>query len=71
MLGSLQSDCEYFLNNGNGYEGHLWAGTVEKQIEEMKKRWNAFAEDEKPEWLTMDQICEYGTKMLERRRNAA
>ena len=67
MLGRLQSDCEYFLGNGNGYEGHLWAHTVEAQIKEMRDRWNAFEDDEKPEWLTMEQINEYEKLMLDRR----
>lgn len=67
MLGRLQSDCEYFLGNGNGYEGHLWAHTVEAQIKEMRDRWNAFEDDEKPEWLTMEQIDEYEKLMLDRR----
>lgn len=65
MLGRLKSDCDYFLGNGKGYEPHLWAGTVEKQIEEMRKRWNEFEEDEKPEWLTMEQIDEYEKNMLD------
>ena len=68
MLGRLKSDCEYFLGNGNGYEGHLWAQSVEEQIKEMRGRWNSFTEDEKPEWLTMDQIDEYEQKMLEKRK---
>lgn len=67
MLGRLQSDCEYFLGNGNSYEGHLWAHTVEAQIKEMRDRWNAFEDDEKPEWLTMEQIDEYEKLMLDRR----
>lgn len=65
MLGRLKSDCEYFLGNGNGYEGHLWAGSVEEQIAEMRKRWNEFEDDEKPEWLTMEQINEYEKNMLD------
>lgn len=64
MLGRLKADCDYFLGNGTGYEGHLWAGSVEEQIAEMRKRWNEFAEDEKPEWLTMEQIDEYEKNML-------
>lgn len=67
MLGRLKSDCDYFLGNGNGYEGHLWAHTVEAQIKEMRDRWNAFEDDEKPEWLTMEQIDEYEKLMLDRR----
>lgn len=65
MLSRLKSDCDYFLGNGNGYEGHLWAGSVEKQIKEMRERWESFEEDEKPEWLTMEQIDEYERNMLD------
>ena len=36
MLGRLKQDCEYFLGCGNGYEGHLYHGTVEKICEAMK-----------------------------------
>lgn len=71
MLGRLKADCDYFLGNGNGYEGHLWAGSVEKQIKEMRDRWNAFREDEKPEWLSMEDIDNYEKKMLKKRRNVS
>lgn len=67
MLGRLRSDCEYFLGNGYGFEGHLWAGSVEEQITEMRNRWNEFEADEKPEWLTMQDIEDYEMKMLEAR----
>lgn len=67
MLGRLKSDCDYFLGNGNGYEPHLWAGTVEKQIAEMKRRWLELDEDEKPEWLTMEDIENYERRMLSAR----
>ena len=69
MLGRLKSDCDYFLGNGFGYEPHLWAGTVEKQIKEMRDRWNAFADEDKPEWLTMEQINEYERNMLQARES--
>lgn len=63
MLSRLKSDCEYFLGNGNGYVGHLWAGSVDGQIKEMRDRWNELDEDEKPEWLTMEQIDDYERRM--------
>lgn len=63
MLGRLKADCDYFLGNGNRYEGHLWAGNVAEQISEMKRRWEAFEDDEKPEWLTMEDIEEYERRM--------
>ena len=63
MLSRLKSDCDYFLGNGGRYEGHLWAGTVDKQIAEMKRRWLEFEEDEKPEWLTWEDIEKYEREM--------
>lgn len=68
MLGRYQSDCDYFLGYGNGYEGHLYYHSVEKQIEKMKELWNSFAENEKPQWLTMEQIEKYEKDMLELRK---
>lgn len=70
MLGRLKMDCDYFLGNGNGYEPHLWAGSVEKQIAEMRNRWNAFRDEDKPEWLSMKDIDNYEREMLAKRRSA-
>ena len=63
MLSRLQMDCDYFLGNGNGYEKHLWAGNVDGQIEEMKKLWNSLPESKKPQWLSMEDILDYESKM--------
>ena len=68
MLSRLQMDCNYFLGNGNGYEGHLYYKSVEEHCDEMEKLWNSFADEDKPEWLTMEQIKEYREKMLKARR---
>lgn len=57
LLDRLKTDCEYFLGNGNRNEKHLWAGSVDAQIKEMKKIWNSLKE--KPEWLTMEDINNY------------
>jgi hypothetical protein len=64
MLSRLQLDCNYYLGNGNRYAPHLWAGNEQGQIEEMKKIYNSFAEDKKPEWLTWEQILEYEKLMI-------
>lgn len=61
LLGRLQSDCEYFLGYGNRYEGHLWAKSVDDQINKMKELWNNLVA--KPEWLSMEKIEEYAEKM--------
>ena len=34
------------------------------QIETMTKLYESFKEEEKPEWLTMDEIKEYGKRMI-------
>lgn len=65
MLGRLKSDCDYYLGYGYRYSGHLWAKDEKEQINEMKKLWLAFAEEEKPEWLTWEQILEYKSKMCD------
>ena len=67
MLGRLQMDCEYFINNMGRYDTdehikkHLWAGSVDEQIKEMKKLWNSLPI--KPEWLSMEEILVYESKM--------
>lgn len=64
MLNRLQMDCDYFLGNGNGCERNLCYGKVNEHCDEMEKLWNSFPDDEKPEWLTMEQIKKYREKML-------
>ena len=63
MLARLKADCDYYLGNGYAFEGHLWAGTVEKQIEKMRVFYMMLKE--KPKWLTMEQIENYYAKMME------
>lgn len=65
LLGRLETDCEYFLNYGNGCEKHLWAHNVEAQIAKMKELWEVV--EEKPVWLPFDQILIYEKEMLKKR----
>ncbi|ARE60567.1 hypothetical protein I5Q82_16265 [Acutalibacter muris] len=60
--GRLRCDCDYYLGYGNRNEDIL-CGTPQEHIECMKKRWLEFADDEKPEWLTWEQILEYERQM--------
>ena len=64
MLGRLESDCKYYLGYGNRNEGNLWAGNEQKQIDEMKKLYNNLPKNEKPEWLTYEQILDYEKLMV-------
>lgn len=59
LLSRLQSDCKYYLDFGNRNPRCLWAGDEAEQIEFMIKLHDSFMEDEKPMWLTMEQIKEY------------
>jgi hypothetical protein len=61
MLDRLRSDNDYFLGYGNRHEKHLWAGSVDEQINEMKRIWNGLKV--KPDWLSMEDILEYEKKM--------
>jgi len=61
LLSRLQQDNEYFLNHGNRSIKRLWAGSVKDQIEKMKELWNSV--EEKPEWLSWQEILDYEKKM--------
>lgn len=64
LLDRLRMDCEYYLGNGGRHTKHLWAGNEQDQINKMKKIYNSFIENEKPEWLTFDQILQYENLMV-------
>lgn len=64
FLSRLQSDCKYFLGNGCRHEKYLWAQNVPEQIALMREYWHSFAESEKPEWLTLEEINELEKNML-------
>lgn len=63
LLDRLKQDCEYFLGNGNGNVDTLWAKDIDEQIAKMKELYNSFADEEKPEWITMEDINNYEKKM--------
>jgi len=66
MLDRLRTDCEYFLGNGNGFLGSLYYKDIDKHIEEMKKLYKSFSEQEKPEWISLEDIYNYKQKMNEK-----
>jgi len=61
LLSRMQMDCDYYLGFGMRRASILWAGNEQLQIEYMKALWNSL--EEKPEWLTMEQIEEYEKQM--------
>jgi hypothetical protein len=64
LLSRLQSDCNYYLGNGNRSKRVLWAEDETEQIITMKQLWNSFSHDDKPEWLTWNEILDYENKMV-------
>lgn len=63
LLGRMKSDCDYYLGYGNRNPGRLWANNETEHIKTMKSMWLSFSEEEKPEWLTWEQILEYEKEM--------
>lgn len=63
MLDRLRMDCDYFLGNGNGFLGHLYYKDIDKHIEEMKKIYESFSDNEKPQWISLEDIENYKEKM--------
>lgn len=62
MLDRLRCDCEYYLNYGGRDADHaLYYHNEQRHIDAMRQFWNEL--EVKPEWLTMEQINEYASKM--------
>lgn len=59
LLSRMQSDCDYYLGNGGKHAKHLWANDEEEHIKDMISLWNSFSADEKPEWLTYEELNDY------------
>lgn len=64
MLSRLKMDCDYYLGNGGKNTRYLWADNEKDHINEMKRLYNSFSEEKKPEWLTWDDILDYESKMV-------
>lgn len=64
MLDRLRCDCNYYLGCGNRNPKVLYYKDEKEHLEAMKGLWNEFPSDEKPEWLTWEQILEYEKEML-------
>ena len=64
MLGRLRSDCDYYLGHGRRCEKYISGKNGVDTISEMKKLWNGFPADSKPERLTMEDIEEYEREMI-------
>lgn len=63
LLSRMVSDCRYYLGNGRLYGPHLWAADEVGQIAYMKALWHSFPADEKPEWLSLEDILAYERRL--------
>lgn len=63
LLSRLKQDCDYYLGYGNRNPKNMCNGDERTQIAEMKAIWNTFPEEDKPEWLTWEEILEYEKQM--------
>lgn len=67
MLSRLMTDLDGYFSNDplefrRGKAGRLWAGSLDGQIDEIRKRWSALPANAKPDWLTPEQIDDYAKK---------
>jgi hypothetical protein len=63
MLGRLQSDCETHLSEGCHPSCRIKDEDIEGVVKNMKELWNQFTEEEKPVWLTWEQILDYERRL--------
>ena len=63
MLDRLRQDCDYSLNRCDGSENALWAKNKKDQIANMVALWKTFDPEDRPEWLTWDDLCDYANRM--------
>ncbi|GFI36484.1 hypothetical protein IMSAGC015_00645 [Lachnospiraceae bacterium] len=59
LLDRFRCDFDYYLGYGNRNPDILPSKDEKEHIETMKRIWLSFPEEEKPEWLTWEQILEY------------
>ena len=59
LMSRLKMDCEYFLQTGA--EKHLWANSVERQIDKINELFNKMPDNR---YFTRESIDEFASKML-------
>lgn len=63
LLSRMQQDCEYYLGNGNRNPKHLWALEEVEHIKNMISLYNSFSFEDKPEWLTIEQLDNFSKEL--------
>lgn len=63
LLYRMETDCLYYLGNGNRYDKHLWAGNVADHIAYMTAIYTSFESQNAPAWIDLEKINKYLTWM--------
>lgn len=73
MLSRLKMDCDYVVGHLSNFcrnklseetiSNHIWGESIQRHFSEMYKLYDNFLEDEKPEWLTREEIDDYKFKI--------
>lgn len=63
MLDRLRQDCDYSLDRCDGSENVLWAKDKKSHIANMVALLKTFEPEDRPEWLTWDDIMNYAQRM--------
>ena len=63
MLDRMRQDCNYYFGNGFEYAGNLWAKDEKRHIACMLAIWDTFEPDERPEWISKEDIIDYAHAM--------
>lgn len=63
MLARLKSDCDYYLGHGHASHTVLWGKTPRNHCNEMRRLLLSIPEEERPIWLTENDIRWYRVAM--------
>ena len=61
-LSRCKMDCSFYLGHGHRQDKYLYMGNPKDHIAFMKALWDKL--EEKPEWLTLQQIEEFERQMI-------
>ncbi len=62
-LSRCKMDCQFYLGYGNRNKQRLYMGDPKDHIAFMKELWKHL--EEKPEWLTWEQIEDFERQMVQ------
>lgn len=66
MLDRLLGDCRYYLGYGNRCTSNLWTKDETKQIKYIKALYNSFNDNNKPSFISIDDILQFEKQMCDK-----